>query len=120
MVLLDILAKQVTGNRLRVTERKKTNSNLQPVTSNLENDERSLARKIGEFSEVVEQATNELLPNHICTYLYELAQNFNRFYEKNRILGDEREGLRLKLVNAYAKTLKSGLELVNIPVPEKM
>src|SRR3990167_127445 len=36
MVLLDILAKQVTGNRLRVTERKKTNSNLQPVTSNLE------------------------------------------------------------------------------------
>lgn len=35
MVLLDILAKQVTGDRLRVTGKKKKNSNLQPLTSNL-------------------------------------------------------------------------------------
>ena len=92
----------------------------QQFDEKLEADERSLARKIGEFSEVVEQATNELLPSHICTYLYELAQNFNRFYEKNRILGDERQALRLKLVKAYAKVLQNGLQLLNITVPEKM
>lgn len=86
----------------------------------LEPDERSLARKIGEFAEVVEQATTDLLPSYICTYLYELAQTFNRFYEKNRILGDERELLRLKLVSACAKVLRSGLRLLNMPVPEKM
>lgn len=88
--------------------------------SAVDSSERSLARKISEFSEVVEQATTDLLPSHICTYLYELAQNFNRFYEKNRILDDERESVRLKLVDAYAKALKNGLQLLNIPVPEKM
>ncbi|MEX1059204.1 MAG: arginine--tRNA ligase [Candidatus Saccharimonadales bacterium] len=100
----------------------KSSGNYQLPTTNyqLEPDERSLARKIGEFAEVIEQATNDLLPSHICTYLYELAQNFNRFYEKNRILGDERETVRLKLVEAYAKVLKNGLQLLNIPVPEKM
>ena len=92
----------------------------QSLVENLEVGERSLARKIGEFSEVVEQATNDLLPSHICTYLYELAQNFNSFYEKNRILDDPREALRLKLVNSYVKVLENGLKLLNIPVLEKM
>lgn len=87
---------------------------------NLQADERSLARKIGEYAEVVEQATSELLPSHICTYLYELAQTFNRFYEENRILGDERQDLRLRLVEAYTKVLKNGLSLLNISAPEKM
>ena len=86
----------------------------------LEADERSLARKIGGFSEVVERATQEMLPSHVCTYLYELAQNFNRFYEKNRIIGDSREPLRLMLVKKYAEVLQEGLRLLNIPAPEKM
>jgi arginyl-tRNA synthetase len=82
--------------------------------------ERSLLRKISEYTEVVERAIAELMPHHVCTYLYELAQNFNRFYEENRVLGDPREAIRLQLVEAYAETLKNGLELLNIPVPEKM
>jgi arginyl-tRNA synthetase len=92
----------------------------QPLTSSLEEGERSLARKIGEFPEVVETAANELLPSNISTYLYELAQIFNRFYENNRVIGDEREAFRLKLVEAYAKALKNGLQLLNIPVVERM
>lgn len=86
----------------------------------LEAPERSLVRKIGQYPEVVQDAINELVPNHICTYLYELAQNFNRFYENNRVIGDEREDLRLQLVKAYAQVLKNGLSLLNIPAPEKM
>lgn len=83
-------------------------------------DERSLARKIGEFAEVVEEATIDLLPSYICTYLYELAQTFNRFYEKNRILGDSREAPRLRLTETYANVLKNGLKLLNIAAPDKM
>jgi arginyl-tRNA synthetase len=79
-----------------------------------------LLRKIGEYQEVFEQAVQELLPSHICTYLYELAQIFNGFYEKNRVLDDEREPLRLWLVEHYADTLKNGLGLLNIPSPERM
>lgn len=96
-------------------------SNKQAVLDGkLEADERSLARKIGEFSEVVEVAAQEHLPSHICTYLYELAQNFNRFYEKNRIIGDAREPLRLGLANAYSEVLREGLRQLGIPAPEKM
>jgi arginyl-tRNA synthetase len=86
----------------------------------LQPDERLLLRKIGEYQEVFEQAVQELLPSHICTYLYELAQIFNGFYEKNRVLDDEREPLRLWLVEHYADTLKNGLGLLNIPSPERM
>lgn len=85
-----------------------------------EPSERSLVRKIGEYSEVVDKAVQELLPSHICTYLYELAQKFNNFYEHNRVLNDPRERLRIHLVGAYADTLQNGLELLNIPAPERM
>ncbi|HWB39084.1 MAG TPA: arginine--tRNA ligase [Candidatus Saccharimonadales bacterium] len=85
-----------------------------------ENGERSLIRKIGEYTEVVNKAVNELMPHHICTYLYELAQTFNRFYENNRVVGDEREKIRLALVQRYAETLRSGLSLLGITAPDKM
>lgn len=82
--------------------------------------ERTLVRKLGEYAEVVDKATNELMPHYICTYLYELAQIFNRFYEQNRVIGDEREELRIQLVFRYQQILKSGLSLLGIEAPEKM
>lgn len=92
---------------------------LQPGVD-LEEGERSLLRKMSEYQEVVALATAELLPHHICNYLYELAQTFNRFYEHNRVMGDERESLRLRLVAAYTDILKDGLELLGIPAPTSM
>lgn len=88
--------------------------------TDLEADERSLLRKLSEYAEAVDRATSELLPHHICTYLYELAQKFNSFYEHNRVIGSEREALRLSLVGRYADTLKSGLQLLGISAPEQM
>lgn len=89
------------------------------ITS-LEPGERSLARKIGEYSEVVQRAVDDLMPHHICTYLYELAQVFNRFYEHNRVIGDDRQAIRLQLVQLYADVLKDGLGLLGIEAPERM
>jgi arginyl-tRNA synthetase len=86
----------------------------------LDESERSLARKISEYPEVIEKAAVELMPHHVCVYLYELAQSFNSFYEKCRIIGDERESTRLGLVEAYAQVLKSGLGILNIDAPERM
>jgi arginyl-tRNA synthetase len=85
-----------------------------------EPDERSLLRKISEYPEVINKAVNELMPHHVCTYLYELAQVFNRFYEHNRVMGDDRQATRLKLVAHYAETLRSGLTLLGIAAPNKM
>lgn len=86
----------------------------------LQAGERSLVRKIGEYNEVIERAVSELMPHHICTYLYELAQIFNRFYESNRVIGDERETVRLQLVDLYRQKLAEGLALLGIHAPEKM
>jgi arginyl-tRNA synthetase len=82
--------------------------------------ERSLVRKITEYNEVFEKAVVELMPHHVCNYLYELAQTFNHFYEHNRVLGDPREATRLVLTQHYASTLRKGLDLLGIVAPDKM
>ena len=98
---------------------RKTEAKPEQATG-LEADERSLLRKVSEYPEVVGKAAAELMPHHICTYLYELAQTFNRFYEKNRVIDDPRQGVRLKLVADYADTLKDGLGLLGIHAPDSM
>lgn len=92
--------------------------NAEPT--NFLDGERSLVRKLGEYSEVIDKAVEELMPHHICTYLYELAQTFNNFYEHNRVIDDDRQATRLYLVGQYADTLKKGLGLLNITAPERM
>lgn len=86
----------------------------------LTESERLLVRKISEYSATAERAQVELAPHGVCTYLYELAQEFNRFYEKERIIGDVREGERLYIVKRYTDTLARGLRLLGILAPEKM
>lgn len=87
----------------------------------LDEYERSLARKISEYPDVVQRAVAELMPHHICTYLYELAQAFNRFYEHSRVIGSgDREALRLQLVAHYADVLKDGLSILHIAAPEHL
>ncbi len=86
----------------------------------LEADERALARKISQYQDAFAKSAQELMPHHICTYLYELAQVFNRFYEHNRVIGDSRQAERLALVECYASTLKRGLAVLGIDAPESM
>ncbi len=82
--------------------------------------ERSLVRKLDEYGNVLLEAAQNLHPHQICTYLYELAQEFNRFYEKERILGAEDEPRRLTLLSAYISVLKNGLNLLGIDTLEEM
>jgi arginyl-tRNA synthetase len=88
--------------------------------NSLDAGERPLVRKLSEYAETVDLAVAELMPHHICTYLYELAQTFNRFYEHNRVIGDTRQAARLQLVEQYADTLRIGLGLLGIASPDKM
>ncbi len=90
------------------------------ATVELDQYERSLARKISMYPETFEVALNEYAPHHIANYLYELSQVFSRFYENSRVADDPREALRARLVKAYAEVLTHGLGLLGIPTPEKM
>jgi arginyl-tRNA synthetase len=86
----------------------------------LEKNERSLARKISQYPDILDNASADLMPHLVCNYLYELAQEFNKFYEVDRIIGDSREAIRLELVQNYAQLLKNGLILLGIPAPERL
>ena len=89
-----------------------------PIT--LRDEDYALVRKLGEYAEIVELATRQLEPHHICNYLFELAQEFNRYYEKNQVIGSEYEQHRLGLVGLYADILQAGLAILGIHAPSRM
>lgn len=98
---------------------KKSSASFVMPTEVLDED-RGLVRKLGEYHEAVNTATSQLEPHHICNYLFELAQEFNRYYEKNRVVGSELEIHRAGLVALYADTLKAGLAILGIDAPEEL
>jgi arginyl-tRNA synthetase len=111
---------QYAHARARSILKKSPAAPQQSLVGDFDEAERTLARKVSEYPEVVQKAVDELMPHHICTYLYELAQTFNRFYEKSKVIGDPRGTIRLKLVALYADTLKNGLNLLGITAPDRM
>lgn len=80
-------------------------------------EERTLVRFILQFPDVVRDAAAAFAPNAICTYLFHLAQQFNLFYAKHPIVGND---LRLGLTSATAQTMKNGLSLLGIETMEQM
>lgn len=96
----------------------KTGSFTMPI--DVRDEDRALVRKLGEYSEVLELAIRALEPHHICNYLFELAQEFNRYYEKNQVAGNEHQAHRAGIVALYADTLAAGLAILGIDAPEKM
>jgi arginyl-tRNA synthetase len=82
--------------------------------------ERELIKKIIAYPEELKSIISELAPNKLCTYLYELAQEFSRFYETTKVAGSEFEFERGQIVLAYLKILTHGLGLLGIEVPERM
>ncbi len=98
---------------------KVTNKNGEWPAS-LAEPEKNLVKKIVQYREVLAEAVNEMAPHKICAYLYELAQEFSRFYENCPVVGSEFEGSRAKITLAYAKTMLHGLNILDIEVPEEM
>jgi arginyl-tRNA synthetase len=103
-----------------ILKKAETDYGVYEIKDELDKKERALVAKISEYPEAIDKAISELMPHHVCTYLYELAQTFNRFYEGSRVIGDERQDLRLKLVGLYAARLKNGLGLLGIDAPDSM
>jgi arginyl-tRNA synthetase len=102
----------------RILEKVTAEGTIQPELFDV--SERVLVRKLGEYNDVVTKSIDELLPHHICTYLFELAQEFNRFYETNQVVGSDHESHRAGIVKAYADTLKNGLSVLGIVAPSSM
>ena len=86
-------------------------------------DEYAVIRSLADFKDAVVKAAESYEPFMISRQIALIARNFNRFYNNSRILNVEDEAIRdarLKLCEAVADCLKSGLDMLGIGVVEKM
>ena len=117
---------QYTHARIRSILRKAGDAStlLNSSTPTLLNEkEIALIQKMNEFPAVVEQAGKDYSPSGIANYCYELTKEFNQFYHDYSILGAESEEsktVRLVIARNVAKTIKNGMALLGIEVPERM
>ena len=89
----------------------------------LNEKEIELIQKLNEFGAAVEQAGKDYSPSGIANYCYELTKAFNQFYHDYSILNAEtaeEKTVRLVLAQNVGKTLKNGMALLGIEVPERM
>jgi arginyl-tRNA synthetase len=123
---------QYTHARIRSILRKNEELRMNNVDSSsasvctgysLQPKEIELIQKLNEFGAVVEQAGKDYSPSGVANYCYELTKEFNQFYHDYSILNAENEEakqVRLVIARNVAKTLKNGMALLGIEVPERM
>ncbi|MBQ9017555.1 arginine--tRNA ligase [Candidatus Saccharibacteria bacterium] len=83
-------------------------------------EEHTLMRKIAGYRDLLDAAVAELAPHKVANYLYEVSQEFSRFYEKCPVVGAAEEGRRVRMVQAYLAVMTHGLGLLGMEIPEKM
>lgn len=112
--------------RIRSIFRKAGDGDFKSEISNYKleaSEELALAKHLLNFGLTLEAVVEELRPNYLCNYLYELAGKFTSFYENCPVLkaGDEiTRNSRLALCDLTARVLKQGLEVLGIETIEQM
>ena len=93
-----------------------------PVTD-LQPKEKMLLVNIYNWPSVLEQAAINRSPAMIANYIYDLAKDFNHFYQECSIMKEEdvnRREFRLQLADMTAKLLRNASGLLGISMPDKM
>ena len=96
----------------------KENKILDPV----EEIEKQILLKIAKYNQILEESYIENAPSKICIYLYELANIFNSYYQKIKILKEDSERLEsnISLLSLLKKIIENGIELLGFEAPERM
>ena len=74
----------------------------------------ALAMHMIRFPEIVEATMDDLMPNRLTDYVYELAGKFNDFYRDCRVVGDEQQESRVLLCEATARVMRQVFQLLGI------
>jgi arginyl-tRNA synthetase len=85
-------------------------------------EELELIRKMIQFNDVLEESVRELEPHRMVFYLLDLAGEFHRYYNRQRVISED-SGLtqaRLLLIAQIQKTVRRGLEILGVDAPVKM
>ncbi|MGC9016635.1 MAG: arginine--tRNA ligase [Caldimicrobium sp.] len=87
-----------------------------------EDEEIEILKKLSEFSDVVEMSALGLSPYKIVYYLLDLAASFHEYYNKYKIISEDKElsFARLALSEGCRIVIKNGLDLLGVNSPEKM
>ncbi len=85
-------------------------------------EEIALIRKMAEFPSLIEEIAGDLGPHRLTYYLTELAGSFHRYYNRHRIVSDDRTltQARLFLSLGIRILIKNGLRLLGVSAPEVM
>ena len=114
---------QYTYARIQSIIRKANFDYSKSVTIELHEKEKELLKQLKLYPETIQQAASNYSPAIIANYTYDLVKEFNSFYQKVSILGEENEDkqvFRVQLAKKVADTIKSAFSLLGIEVPERM
>ncbi len=118
---------QYTHARIRSMLRKGAESGIDLAAKlpqlSLNEEEKTLINLLYQYPKTVLAAGDNFSPALIANYCYDLAKQFNHFYQDTPIFKEEdaaKRLLRLKLSRWVSLVLRSGMGLLGIDVPEKM
>ncbi|WP_022760606.1 arginine--tRNA ligase [Butyrivibrio sp. AD3002] len=86
-------------------------------------DEKNLMLLLTRFTDAVESAARDLMPNRVCAYIYELSNALNSFYHSTKILtepDEEKKSGYIALLNVTLKVLETGIDLLGFSAPDRM
>ena len=86
-------------------------------------DEKNLMLLLSRFTDSVESAAKDLMPNRVCAYIYELSNALNSFYHSTKILSEsdeEKKSGYIALLNVTLKVLETGIDLLGFSAPDRM
>lgn len=112
---------QYTNARIQSVLRKAPSfTSATQTQADFNRQERLIARHLLYFAQVVEEAAVSYHPNLLAAYLVELSKLYNLFYQQCRIIGSDKEELRLVISQSVGQVLERGLKLLGIEAPERM
>lgn len=93
------------------------------LTQDITPAEKKLFVSLEQYPSILADAANEYNPSLLCNYSFQLAQQFNSFYDEHSIAkaeNEEKKQLRLMLIIMTAQVLRHAMQLLGISLPEKM
>ena len=101
---------------------RKNNTKIEIKKVEINSIEKDLIRKIIEYPEVIRDSAISYNPSLICNYIFEMVKIYNRFYQNNEILVDDKltRSLRLTISEEVSKIIKTSSDLLGFEVLEKM
>ena len=94
-----------------------------PLLAPADPTEKALMLDLARFGAAIGEAYEELAPHKVCAYIYETANDFNRFYHGTKILSEEdaaRRNSYLRLLSLVLKVLSKSIDILGFDAPDHM